>query len=239
MRTRALLAAMTLLPTALIGLAMTPEGCYVAIEGDPTTTDDDIVACEQQTWFHGAETKASNAGNIDPDVPHGSATFDTTPPAGSVTDGEGAGYVTNSVLTQTAGGDTLAATFTGTFTGHIDAVDVDLHVLAELPITANDFNVELAIDGFAVASFAEVLIPRTEDPDTAAATRMDFVIPGLAGFVNEYLGGDTEHTVTLRIEPTYIVNDTTVFAFDTTEVDGGITFNPLTIEDGTTVLSAS
>ena len=53
-RSAATIAALGLV--ASLGIAAADGDCYVALEGDPTTTEDDVLACEEQHWFHRAAT---------------------------------------------------------------------------------------------------------------------------------------------------------------------------------------
>lgn len=230
---------------AAVGLAATfsiaahaPEGCYVALEGDPAIEDDDVFACEQQTWFHAAETPATTVAHLDPTGTHGVATFDTSEPAGSVTGGNGAGYFN----TQAGGlGDQFfTAQFDGSFTGVIDRVDVDLHTLGGVrPNPTADLRI--LVDIAVIIDGTEVLIEEVyvdavpEESSSAGAQRLDFAITGLAsrlaalGVANDET---TEHEVTLVFREFPTISGT-LYVFDTTEVPGGITFNPPALADGT------
>lgn len=238
MRTRAALLALAL-PVSLLAVAAGPaDGCYLVVEDDVATTDVDesVEACELQTWFHQAETKVGNLGGIAGDVPHGVATFDTVQPTDSFTAGAGAGHATNGISTF-ADSDATAAVFEGSFTGAVDALEVELHVLAEnVALTADAFDVAIAVDGVSAFAVDEVEITRIADPDTTAATRLLFAVTDLYESIGHHFGtGD--HTIQLRVTPVYYLNDQTVFVFDAAEIDGGITFNPLVLRDETTVIN--
>lgn len=239
-RTVALFAALGL--AASFSIAAADGDCYVAIENDPTTTEDDVLACEQQTWFHRPTTHVANAGYVEP--AHGIATFDTTPPAGSVTGGNGGGYAAWSTLL-VGGDDALTdARFEGTYTGVLDRLDVDLHMLVDsfsrlgVPQT---LDIDVLINGAAVFSAGEVEVTGvTEENSSAGSLRLDFAITGLAehlasfGYPN---GPDATHEVTLVVGAFYL-DQVTIFAFDTTEVPGGIGFNRKDIPAGTTEIKA-
>lgn len=240
MKVRTWLTATALVFGAFGGIAAdAPEGCYVVDEADPATTDDDVFACEQQTYFHAAETKFSNLGTIAPDA-HGLPSWDENPPAGSVQGGNGAGFLSNSTIYQGNGGSEGSAVFEGTFTGPLDVMDVDLHLLGPVPITADAYNVRVEIDGGdAFVNAGEVTIVPQEEPNaTGAAQRLDFAITNIYDTLKRWGTVDGEHTIRIEVEPTYLVNDTAVFVFDTTEVPGGITFNPVDGVDDVPTISA-
>lgn len=243
-RPAAALAALGLAATFTLA-AHVPEGCYVALEGDPATEDDDVIACEEQHWFHRATTHAGNVGYVDPTGTHGLATFDTSPPAGSVTGGNGGGYLATQGLGQDP--DLLEAQFSGTFTGVLDRVDIDLH---QLVATEDELQGEVTIQviievgGAQIADFDEVVVPTVvEEASAAGSTRADFAVTGLAERFAQFGGvlpndADTTHEITLKIRENWTDN-AAIWAFDTTEVPGGITFNALELDLGTVELSAS
>lgn len=229
-RTTAALAALGLAATFTVA-AHVPEGCYIALEHDPAIEEDDVIACEQETWFHRATTHAGNVGFVDPTGTHGLATFDTNPPAGSVTGGNGGGYLATQALDND--GDLVEAEFTGTFTGVLDNLDIDLHTLVGSESNAQDnqsIRVVLTVDGATIHSGDMLDVPAVvEEASAAGSLRLDFGITGIAGLLDRFNlpnDPDTEHTVTLEVGVHY-TNHVVVFAFDTTEVPGGITFNAL------------
>lgn len=248
LRPAAALAALGLAATFSIA-AHAPEGCYVAIEGDPATEDDDVIACEEQTWFHGATTLAGNVGYVDPSGTHGLATFDTNPPAGSVTGGNGAGYIVTgaNIVDGTA---PTRATFSGTHTGVLDRMDIDLHVLAdfyevldEVPVydIGLPMSFEIHVDGAPVFRATNIRTdPVVEEASAAGSKRIDLAITGLAerlALVSFENGPETVHTVELVVQPGGS-DQATILAFDTTEVPGGIGFNRVEIPQGTIVVDA-
>lgn len=248
-RPAAALAALGLAATFSLATTHAPEGCYVALEGDPATEDDDVIACEEQHWFHRATTHASNLGHVAD--PHGLPTFDTNPPAGSVTEGNGGGYGSWATLLVDGDDGLLDAPFTGTFSGVIDRLDIDLHFLAsaygagaeaglQIP---ESLDIAVALDGTEVFSATDVNVTTVvEEASEAGSRRADIAITGLAELLDGYgldNGPDTEHTVQLTIGPGPYADNAYILAFDTTEVPGGIGFNRVDIPAGTVVLDAS
>ena len=242
-RTAAALAALGL--AAGLTVAAAPDGCYVALDHDATTEADDVIACEEQHWFHRSTSHAGNLGYVDPSGTHGLATFDTNPPAGSVSGGNGGGYLATQALGQDP--DLLEAQFSGTFTGVLDRMDIDLH---QLVATEDELQGEVTIQvivevaGAEIVNFDEVVVPTVvEEASAAGSTRADFAITDLAARFEQFGGAlpnapDTTHEVTLKIRENWSDN-VAVWAFDTTEVPGGITFNAVELEPGTVVLDAA
>ncbi len=235
--TRPLAATAALGLFASLAVAAVPgPGCYVALANGPGT-DDDVIACEQQQWFHKATTLATNVGFVEPS--HGLATFDTKPPAGSVTGGNGGGYVATQALGQDP--DLVEAEFDGSYTGVIDSLDVDLHILAGTENTLQgdtSIRVELHVDGVPVWSGDLINLKTNPEPASAAGSkRLDFAFTGIAQLLKTYgiaNGPDTVHQVKLEVGEHWTDN-IVAFAFDTTEVPGGIGFNRVTLAPNTTV----
>lgn len=253
-RPAAALAALGLAATFALA-AHAPEGCSVALEGDPATEDDDVFACEQQQWFHTAATPANNIGHVDASDTHGRATFDANPPAGSVTGGNGGGYLGWSTLLVGFDDDVTDAVFTGQFTGTIDSMDFDVHLLVDsittldsLPglVYEGDYPIDLdvTIDGVAVHSTADEPLRvhfGPEENSNAGAYRLDFALTDIAELFDRFdlaNGEDTEHEIEVRIGSAFL-DEVWIMAFDTTEVPGGITFNPVVLPERSTVVSVS
>lgn len=237
-RTR-LTSTLVLLPLALGGLAAASDDCRT-VDPDETVAGDEYELCTLRTYFHAADTKASNLGTVE-GSPHGLPSWDAEAPTTSVSGGGGAGFLSNSIVTQGPGGDQGRAVFEGTFDGIVDVLDVDLHLMGPVPTTAAVYNVTLEIDGIPYAEAQELEIVAAEEPNaTGAAKRLDFAITGLAEILIDDFGATEASALTYRleVEPTYIVNDTALFVFDTTEVPGGITFNPASLPAGLPTIAA-
>lgn len=193
---------------------------------------DDVEACRQDVWFHGAGLPADNVDNSQGTF----AVWDIEPPAASVTAGAGNGVLANSALHQTSSPFDERAAFvaSGSFDGAIDDVAVELYLFTpgtnvddpNNPVVRGDFSVdaELLVDGFAVASIADRVV--TLEPAGDAVQRITFAFRDVADMI-ELIGGlDEEHEVEVRVHGTTIVSDAAIFVYDTTEVPAGMVFNP-------------
>lgn len=241
------LLALTVLPLAFGSVAASSGDCRTADPDGVAGTGDEYELCELQTFFHQAgDSKLGNLGQVNDTVPHGAPFFDENAPTASVDEGAGGGSVSNSAVTQTAGGDQLGAVFEGTFSGYIDAVDVDLHIITPRPnpAAANLWDVELWIDGVAALDLRNVtIVPVPQEgadyEGQQIAYRLDFAVTGIHDALSTLADPGGEHLVRLHVEPTYVGNEIVAAVYDTTEVPGGINFNPVTIPAGTVVLGAS
>lgn len=232
MRRSRLTAALLALPLAMSTLAFDNGDTCRHVDPDAIAgSGDEYELCTVQTYFHRATTHATNAGFVAPQ--HGLATFDTTEPAGSVATGNGGGYV----ATQALGNDEglTEVVFTGEVTGVVDVVDVDLHILAsneDAVLGGQTVTVELMIGDEVYEVASEVSLPTREAPAANAARQIDFAFTGLASQFSD-LAYDTVRDVTLSVRSTF-TDAAVVFAFDTTEVPGGISFNPATVDPSAT-----
>lgn len=209
------------------------ESCQV-IRGAETTDDatDDVAACRQDVWFHGAGLPADNLDNAQDTF----AVWDETPPAASVTEGAGNGVLAVSALHQTTTpfderGAFVAA---GSFDGAIEDLIVELYLFTpgtnvddpENPVVRGDFSVDaqLKIDGFEVQSLADRVV--TLEPAGDAVQRITFAFRGVSDTI-ELIGElDATHDVEVRVHGTAIVSDAAIMVYDTTEVPAGMVFNP-------------
>lgn len=230
-------AALLVLPLALSAVAFnTPEGCYVALEGDPATTEDDVHACELATWLHASDTKVSNLSDLGVQPPVG---YDTEAPTQSVQDGAGAGAFGSGLTRAQAGEDTASSLkVAGTFTGPIDVMDFDLHAIAPgfAAYKIDDIDLKITIDGITLvpSGTQRIVNFRTAPNGSAPATvQLDFAITNLAAlmeFVDMDLSPEAEHTIEITVQPWFVDSGNWVWVFDTTEVPSAITFNPLEID---------
>lgn len=244
MRIRTITAGLLALPLALTAVAAeTPETCYVALEGDPDTAEDDVLACELQTWLHASTTKVSNLSDVDAQPPVG---FDENEPTASVTAGAGAGALGSGV--PRAAGETTGSSLVveGTFTGPIDVLDFDLHAIAPLsPVyTPDDIALTVEIDGVPVMTHGTQRIVNVKPAPNAtspATFQLDFAVTNIATYFELAgldLSPDAEHTVRVVAQPWFVNSGNWIWVFDTTEVPSGITFNPVVIDPDATLLPA-
>lgn len=249
---------------SLAGIAAgTPvEGCYVAIEGDAATADDDVFACETATWI--ADPAGSKVGNLAVADDTRYPTFSDEEPAASVSSGAGAGYLGTSLL-QLNEPDVDATGFTikGEFTGPIDALAITLHGvhsgLGRLPFSPTGpippenpnptapveragmtAYVSLEVDGMPIIPGQSLAVAFTTDaaPTAAASERYRATITDLANDLYGLdLGAETVHQVTLRVTPRYINTDpAVVYLYGTSEVPSGVVFNPLVLDENVTTV---
>lgn len=209
------------------------ESCAL-IRGADTTDDssDDVTACRQDVWFHGAGLPADNLDNAQGTF----AAWDTTPPAASVTEGAGNGVLANSTLHQQSSPFDERESFVaaGTFDGAIEDLVVELYLFTpgtnvddpQNPVVRGDYSVDaqLSVDGFAVKTLADHVV--TLEPAGDAVQRITFAFRGLSDTIE--LVGDLEatHDVEVRVHGTAIVSDAAIIVYDTTEVPAGMVFNP-------------
>lgn len=250
MRSR-LFILLAALPLAAVSLAAEGEveepHCYlVDVEDTPDDLEDDVEACAVETWFHRAATPVGNAEAL---AAESFPTFDTTPPAGSVAGGNGGGYGGSSIVEiADPGSPTAGARFVGEFEGVIDVIDVTLHGFyngfgstgGPTDRRAHTIDLYLTIDGATITGPTEISVATSDfDDPTAAPHQFDFAVTGIAKMIHMYgLDPVGPHTVELTIVPKYInTNPAAIYVYDTTEVPGGIHFNPAEIDPAATVTS--
>ena len=202
---------------------------------------------EERVFFHcGGGTKVKNVDYAQ----GGLAPWDTTAPAQSVQQGAGCGVIDPSALRNTtpAGGPADAA-FGGTYTGNLENLTVELHMLATSPGSVGNDTVDitpwLVIDGEAYVTDTTILtgVPLVAS-STGASRKIEFTITKLGtvrevldssgnvvdvvttGLAKESAAGEHEIQLNVRIRGTGTPN--AVWVWDTTEVPSGITFNDTT-----------
>ena len=210
--------------------------CFLVLGAETAETEDDVEACRQDVWFHEAGTKVDNVDHAQETF----ASFDTTPPGSSVTDGAGSGVLTTSVLHQQADPFDARESFVaaGTFTGAIDNVVVELYMFrpgltpsfttddptgATLGGTTHSVDAVLTIDGVDVATLADV--DATLEPAGEAAERIRFVFRDVMDVLPLLGDVEGEHTVEVRTHGTGIGSDAAIVVYDTTEVPSGMVIN--------------
>ena len=241
-----LLALSVALGAIAAGPVLTPDAepaCFTALGAEtPEDTSDDVEACRQDVWFHEAGTKVDNLDNADAEPSF--TTWDTTPPAASVTDGAGSGVLTTSALHQQAEPWDARESFvaTGEFTGPIDNVVVELYMFrpgltpgfttddptGAAQTTTHSVDARLVVDGIEVAALADV--DAELHPAGEAAERVTFAFRNLAATLAGFekftqVPLDGTHTVEVWTHGTGIGSDAAVVVYDTTEVPSGLVFN--------------
>lgn len=201
---------------------------------------------KQQVWFNcdGQQTKVVNANNaaLSGKVPG----WDTSAPTQSVQAGAGCGTADPSLLIATVEDTSVAdATWSGTYVGNLDAITVEAYDIyvgsARGGVTQFGVTPRLFVDGAAVALTPANIIVQPAPTSTGAAEKIAFTITGLG--LTEDLDedgvadpgpGTLSRKITVQLQSQYF-NSTFVSAWvwDTTEVPGGLVFNPTTREAAT------
>jgi hypothetical protein len=234
---RALILAVAMLGTVLpaaVAVAI-DEGCRPLHPDD----EDSPVVCREQDWFHAADVPVGNVGSLQAQA---TPSWSTTPPAGSIQDGEGGAAVSETYLFNCFDdGDRCVneLAFEGAFTGNLESIAVSLHseepLWARCPALGNcgerdNFRVVLKVDGHLL--YDSVNYSDSVPVDTTTTSqRRDFAFTGLydllaaegithPGFV---------HAIRLRISP-HNSHPAVVYQYDSTEFPSGLVFNPASEE---------
>lgn len=155
-------------------------------------------------------------------------TWSTEPPAGSVTDGEGCGQYEN-LLTNANNDNPFDLVVKGTFTGNLDAINVELHniYVGTARDTGNfDLRAKLYIDGFEYANVGPVTV-NPEPSDTGISEKLTYSFRDI-GLTGEHGDGTIEREVAIYVGSFTEIQS--IWVWDTTEVPAGLTFNPETLE---------
>ena len=227
---------------AAVGVLATMAGPAAATHGGfhPTFT-------EQRVYYHcGEGTKLKNVDHAQ----GGLSPWSATPPPGSVEDGNGCGQLDPSALrnTQPTGGATDAA-FGGTYTGNLQNMTVEMHLLAHSPANAATDTMTvtpwLVIDGETFVADTTMLnnVPMVSG-NSGATRKVEFTITNLgkvteikdaqgnvtgltlAGLAKE--SANVEHEIQLNVRVRGVGAENVFWVWDTTEVPSGITFNDTT-----------
>jgi hypothetical protein len=171
--------------------------------------------------------------------------WDTSPPSRSVTEGAGCGtldpYTPTPLEPQANPADGV---WSGTFTGNFDSLTIHVHLMASttqaLAVAAvPSLGIRLTVDGERIvdtsATPVEVIGTSTNLGITelyeVSIKNLGIVEPNLdvdGDGVGDNPFGIEEHEVTLSLDGrTPAVNSLGMWAFDTTEVQSGIEFNPV------------
>lgn len=203
-------------------------------------TEDEYVPVtpNERVYAHCGDTQ--KVSNVEGGTPFA---MDTTPPAASFTAGAGCGTA-DLVLSpvEEQAGEFLE--LTGTYTGNLDSLTVELHMIDAgivrvhqttgglpepgEPVPNTNFdeiyaNTELVIDGAAGGFIGEATYP-AERSETGASVRLRMTVTDI-GLLGEDEAG--EHTVTLKVKTAdYQNGDSGGWVLDATEVPTGIEFNP-------------
>lgn len=220
-------------PVVLTLAALLAAGSLALHEAPELTTE--------RVYAHCGETQ--KVSNVEGGTPYA---MDTEAPAASFTAGAGCGTA-DAVLTEPVEGDLGEfLELTGTFTGHLDSLTLELHMIdagivrasqtaptGEVPNPGDPVpsiafdeiyaDTEIYIDGVAAGFVGEARLPAVRS-STGASVKMLMTLTDI-GLVDH--GDDGEHTVTVRVKTAdYYNGDSGAWVLDATEVPTGITFNP-------------
>jgi hypothetical protein len=153
-------------------------------------------------------------------------TWGTDAPTQSVQAGAGCGSADTSLTGTTTNNPIYDFPMSGTFTGNLDAITVELHSI-DTTGRLGDINVDLqlSIDGKVVLTDALVTAPVTTS-STGATESITFTITDLDLLEEADL---KTHRVELTVQ-THFLDDANGWVWGTTEVPSGLTFNPETPE---------
>ncbi|MGH2711948.1 MAG: hypothetical protein ACRDH9_12180 [Actinomycetota bacterium] len=229
-----------IVPVSLV-LLMLAGSAALAANGDcrlirgattPDTTDD-VSVCRQDTWIHQATTKFGNAPAYGiPNAGTEYPSWNTTPPADSVQDGAGGGYLSLAAYSQnTSYTDPKGAvTFRGSFTGNLDNIAAKLFLFS--PVRSADatqaVSMRLNIDNTTIYQTGDAADRTPLTPGGDAVLQTNFAFVDLYKAMDEAglaLGDTVVHTVELVIGNWFTVNDNALYVYDTTEVPAGLVFN--------------
>lgn len=198
---------------------------------DPETGE--LVLDELQTYLHGAETQAGNLGAIGAT---GFPSWSEDAPAASVTEGAGAGYLTNSSNFVVEEDETVfGLTLEGEFSGCLDTMLFDLYAFLPTNRTGTSGNLEespftgiinVHVNGQQVVFGSEIDTVTEPNPDGDATYLVRLSVTNLHNALAR-LGVDPtgDHELRINVSPRYINTDNALFVYDTTEVPAGILFN--------------
>lgn len=240
---RLLLLTTLILSLGTAGMAEEPV-CYqtaVDAEGNPTGPS----YCTQQVWFTDTGTKA---GNVAATGGTPFPTWDTTAPTTSVQGGAGGGFFSTGVGRQLSSDPTTdaatGATWTGTFTGDIDNMVVELYMFAPATAAADPAgayvgSTEMDIDGQQVLVPTQVNLQLVPGGDAVLKTKFAITdVQAAMAYAGLATGPDVEHTIRFFFSAYGLVSATSVIVYDTTEVPAGMTFNAPALDEGLVTVSA-
>ncbi|MBW3665279.1 MAG: hypothetical protein KY469_19470 [Actinobacteria bacterium] len=227
MRSRTIVTIVALAVTALPGIAAheaPPEGCRET--GTHAEGEEPRLICTEANYFHCAgDLKLQNAEIIaNSNIP----SWDTTPPAGSVTAGEGCGTYETLLTSGDNPYNGMDGIWEGTFTGNLESFTVEVHKIDTGTSRVDDTEAALLwirIDGVdVVARQADGTPMAAERSSTGASIKYTFTVTGLQGYNLERGAGTIERTITIGVRS--FANNQGAWVWDTTEVPAGVTFNP-------------
>lgn len=221
-----LLALAALFPTAAAMAA--PGDCRLIRGAGTPETSDDVQVCRQDVWFHDTGRKVGNlAGMGQGTLP----SWDTTKPTASMSSGAGAVYVANSAteIVMEEFGPESGPRFTGTFTGTLDNLAVDLYARdlrgATNAAANGSVRTRLLIDGELI--YTEDTARDVKGSAVGNFRKLSWVYTDVYEAMRQ-AGLDTsptaKHDIQLSVLVFFFVTETAFF-YDAAEAPSGLVFN--------------
>lgn len=186
----------------------------------PAAADEHPEFVEEQVFFEcGDENKVRTVNALMGEFD----TWTTDAPEESVQAGAGCGTTAGPFADPE-----LSGTWEGTFTGNLEAITAEIHVIDVGPLSreGGDFALfgDLTVGDVTYdLNFGDFFEAETIRSETMASVELRFTITGLP-YDDEVGPGEIERDVRLRVNGTPV--DMGAFVWGTTEVPSGLTFNP-------------
>ena len=208
-------ATVAFAPAVTEDVAVDETGCR-AVDAAETPDDpaDDVTLCEQQLFVRAGDTPLSNAT---------SATFSTEAPSTAPVGGAGLGGSATDIAVQ--GDPAHGLEVSGTFTGAVDTIDVEVWLLMPNGATGSHGTTPtIELDGFDVAG---QLIDTTVTPGPNGTAVATFRLEGLLQLweaLQYSFDPAAEHTIRMNLSPFY-VGDDGAYLYDGTDVPSNVVLN--------------
>lgn len=198
-------------------VGVVPEGgCrLVDIADTPDDPADDITICEQQLFVRAGDAPLSNAA---------SAVFSMDAPSAAPVGGAGLGASVTDIVLQ--GDPSHGLEVTGSFTGAVDTIDVQVYLLMPNGTAFNGHGTTpvIELDGFNVASgLVDTSVTAGPDGTAVATFRLEGILD-LWGLLGYSYDPETDHTLRLNLSP-YYFGDDGAYLYDGTDVPSNVVLN--------------
>lgn len=209
-------AASPMLTTDDVAATPLPDGCrLVDLAGTPEDSSDDVQLCESQQWVLAGDAPLSNVAAAtfsgdEPTLPLGGAGL-----GGSVTD----------IAVQ--GDPAHGLEVTGTFTGALDTIDVEVYLLMpNAELGRHGVTPQLEVNGF---NFGGQQLDATVTTGDSGFQKLHFRIENMLELwplLSFDTSPDVEHTLRLNLSPFYFGDDG-AYLYGGTDVPSNVVLNAL------------